>query len=99
MMDSRTFNANDYSYINELYLNYRRDTSCEEAKEALKDAMADYAFALAQCFPGREDTLGNLGEIYIIIDEFATAELSSNFVADVYDIVNKRFSKTTPANA
>ena len=81
-----------FENIQDLYDAYRANPYDKETNRKFDEAKASLAQHLAYLFPTREDKFGNLGEIYIIIDEFSKSGYSRHFLKDVVDIVTKRFS-------
>ena len=82
-----------FNNINDLYLAYKHDPFNEEVSVPFFDEVAKLATCIAPLFPTREDKLGNLGDIYITMHEFAMKSNSSDFLTDVINLINQEFGR------
>ena len=89
----KDINCTGFENIQKIYDVYRTMRYDKVAKEEFANAKAALAKYLAPLYPTKEDIWGNLGEIYLTIDEFADSDYSYHFLADVLNVISKKFGK------
>lgn len=91
MTHYKTFAPADYSYINDLYLEYKKNPDSDEAFIVLDEALGYLAYAIAPEYPTREDDHGNASNIYFLLRDMAMSSTYDDFLSAVLKAIDEEF--------